>query len=158
GFQRRSARPVLLMLPVERTLVPDVVNGQALVTLSRRATVREAAQLMAKRRLGAILVMDGSVLTGIVTERDIAVRVVAGGLDPARTRLGEVMTPDPDTLKPSATVRAALDLMARRGYRHLPVKQGKKLVGMVSIRDLYRCVVDQMESDLLLLAEGLVQG
>lgn len=146
------------MLPVERTLVPDVVNGQSLVTLPSSASVLEAARLMAERRLGAILVLDQGALTGIVTERDIAVRVVAAGRDPARTRLGAVMTPDPDTLKPGATVRAALDLMARRGYRHLPVKQGKKLVGMVSIRDLYRCVVDQTEADLLLLAEGLVQG
>ena len=68
------------------------------------------------------------------------------------------MTRKPDTMRPNDTVRDALDQMAKRGYRHLPVKRGKKLVGMVSIRDLYRSVVDQLEADILMLAEGLVQG
>lgn len=67
------------------------------------------------------------------------------------------MTLNPDTLKPTDTVRAALDLMSKGGYRQLPVKRGQKLVGMVSIRDLYRSVVDQLEADILMLAEGLVQ-
>jgi CBS domain-containing protein len=108
--------------------------------------------------MGAVLIVDNAKLVGIVTERDIAVRVVAAGLDAVATKLAKVMTPDPDTLKPTDTVRAALDLMARRGYRHLPVLRRGKLVGMVSIRDLYRSVVDQLEADILMLAEGLVQG
>jgi len=146
------------MLPVSRTLVPDVVRDQVLVTLTGAATVKQAATLMAERRMGAVMVVEDGALIGIVTERDVAVRVVAEGRDPAKTKVSQVMTPDPDTMKPTDTVRAALDLMARRGYRHLPVKRGKKLVGMVSIRDLYRSVVDQLEADILMLAEGLVQG
>lgn len=146
------------MLPVSRTIFPDVVRGQTLVTLTSSAMVAEAAKLMAERHMGAVMVVDRDRLVGIVTERDIAVRVVAAGRDPVTTRLATVMTPDPDTLKPTDTVRAALDLMARGGYRHLPVKRGRKLVGMVSIRDLYRSVVDQLEADILMLAEGLVQG
>jgi len=146
------------MLPVSRTLVPDVVRDQKLVTLTSDATVKQAASLMAERRMGAIMVVDGGILVGIVTERDIAVRVVAASRDPVKTKLAQVMTRDPDTMRPRDTVRAALDLMAKRGYRHLPVKRGKKLVAMVSIRDLYRAVVDQLEADILLLAEGLVQG
>jgi CBS domain-containing protein len=146
------------MLPVSRTIIPDVVRDQRLATLPSSATVSAAAKLMAERRMGAVLIVDDGKLVGIVTERDIAVRVVAAGLDAAATRLGKVMTPKPDTLKPTDTVRAALDLMARRGYRHLPVLRRGKLVGMVSIRDLYRSVVDQLEADILMLAEGLVQG
>jgi CBS domain-containing protein len=146
------------MLPVSRTIIPDVVRDQVLATLPSTATVSAAATLMAQRRMGAVLIVDNAKLVGIVTERDIAVRVVAAGLDAVATRLGKVMTPDPDTLKPNDTVRAALDLMARRGYRHLPVLRRGKLVGMVSIRDLYRSVVDQLEADILMLAEGLVQG
>jgi CBS domain-containing protein len=146
------------MLPVSRTIIPDVVRDQVLATLPSTATVSAAATLMAQRRMGAVLIVDNAKLVGIVTERDIAVRVVAAGLDAAATRLGKVMTPKPDTLKPTDTVRAALDLMARRGYRHLPVLRRGKLVGMVSIRDLYRSVVDQLEADILMLAEGLVQG
>lgn len=146
------------MLPVSRTIFPDVVRDQTLVTLTSLAMVAEAAKLMAKRHMGAVLVVDRDRLVGIVTERDIAVRVVAAGRDPATTKVAAVMTPNPDTLKPTDTVRAALDLMAKGGYRHLPVKRGQKLVGMVSIRDLYRSVVDQLEADILMLAEGLVQG
>jgi CBS domain-containing protein len=146
------------MLPVSRTIIPDVVRDQRLATLQSTATVKEAATLMAARRMGAVLVVDDGRLVGIVTERDIAVRVVAQGRDAASTKLAKMMTADPDTLKPNDTVRAALDLMARRGYRHLPVLKRGKLVGMVSIRDLYRSVVDQLEADILLLAEGLVQG
>lgn len=146
------------MLPVSRTIFPDVVRDQTLVTLTSLAMVAEAAKLMAQRHMGAVLVVDRDRLVGIVTERDIAVRVVAAGRDPATTKVAAVMTPNPDTLKPTDTVRAALDLMAKGGYRHLPVKRGQKLVGMVSIRDLYRSVVDQLEADILMLAEGLVQG
>ncbi len=146
------------MLPVQRTIVPDVIRAQKLVTLTREASVRQAAHLMAERGIGAIMVVEELQLVGIFTERDITARVVAAGLDPDVIKLGQVMTPDPDTLKPTATVRDALDLMKRHGYRHLPVVQGRKLVGIVSIRDLYNTVMDQLEADILLLAEGLIHG
>ncbi len=113
---------------------------------------------MAERGVGAIMVVEDLQLVGIFTERDVATRVVAAGLDPDATKLGQVMTPNPDTLKPTATVRDALDLMKMHGYRHLPVVQGRKLVGIVSIRDLYNTVMDQLEADILLLAEGLIHG
>lgn len=146
------------MLPVQRTIVPDVIRAQKLVTLTREASVRQAAHLMAERGIGAVLVVEEHQLVGIFTERDVATRVVSAGLDPDATKLGQVMTPDPDTLKTTATVRDALDLMKRHGYRHLPVVQGRKLVGIVSIRDLYNTVMDQLEADILLLAEGLIHG
>jgi CBS domain-containing protein len=146
------------MLPVQRTIVPDVIRAQKLVTLTGAASVRQATLLMAERGVGAIMVVEELQLVGIFTERDVATRVVAAGLDPDATRLGQVMTPNPDTLKPTATVRDALDLMKMHGYRHLPVVQGRKLVGIVSIRDLYNTVMDQLEADILLLAEGLIHG
>jgi CBS domain-containing protein len=146
------------MLPVQRTIVPDVIRAQKLVTLTGEASVRRATLLMAERGVGAIMVVDDLQLVGIFTERDVATRVVAAGLDPDATKLGQVMTPNPDTLKPTATVRDALDLMKMHGYRHLPVVQGRKLVGIVSIRDLYNTVMDQLEADILLLAEGLIHG
>jgi CBS domain-containing protein len=146
------------MLPVQRTIVPDVIRAQKLVTLTGEASVRQATLLMAERGVGAVMVVEELQLVGIFTERDVSTRVVAAGLDPDATRLGQVMTPDPDTLKPTATVRDALDLMKMHGYRHLPVVQGRKLVGIVSIRDLYNTVMDQLEADILLLAEGLIHG
>jgi CBS domain-containing protein len=146
------------MLPIDRTIVPDVIRVQKLLTLTRDATVGEAARLMAERQVGAVLVVEGGRLLGIFTERDVVARCVAPGRDSAATTLGEVMTPDPDTLRPDDSVRSALELMSLHKYRHLPVIDGQRLVGIVSIRDLYSSVMDQLEADILLLAQGLIHG
>lgn len=146
------------MLPVEHTIVPHAIHGQDVVTLPPEAPVREAVALMAKRRFGAVPVVEDGRLVGIFTERDAVVRVMAAGKDPAATRVDEVMTRDPDTVKSSDAVLHALELMNQHGYRHLPVVDGGRLVGVVSIRDLYRSVKEQMDSDILLLAETLIQG
>jgi CBS domain-containing protein len=115
-------------------------------------------ELMAKRRIGAVPIVDKGRLVGIFTERDVVLRIVAAGRDPNKTTLAKVMTPDPDTLEPGDSVRAALDLMQAGHFRHLPVVDGGRLIGIVSIRDLYQSVVDQMGADIILLAEGLLQG
>jgi len=146
------------MLPIARTIVPDVIREQRLVTLSTDDTVHAAVDLMAERRIGAVPVVDKGRLVGIFTERDVVTRVVRGSHDPQETTLGTVMTPDPETLAPGDTVREALDLMQEGHFRHLPVLDGDRLIGIVSIRDLYRSVVDQMGADIILLAEGLLQG
>lgn len=146
------------MLPVEHTIVPHAIHGQELVTFAPDTTVREAVEVMAKRRFGAIPVVERDRLVGIFTERDVLVRVMAAGKDPDTTRLDEVMTRNPDTVRSSDAVVHALELMNEHNYRHLPVVDGERLVGVVSIRDLYRSVKEQMDSDILLLAEALIQG
>jgi CBS domain-containing protein len=146
------------MQPVTRTIVPDVIQPQDLATLPATATVKAAIQVMVSRRIGAVPVLRNGRLAGIFTERDVVTRIAAVGLDPKDICLGRVMTPDPAVLRPEDSVRAALDLMNERQIRHLPVVAGDCLVGIVSIRDLYRSVVDQMEADIILLAEGLLQG
>lgn len=129
-------------------IVPDLVRNQTVVTLQPGATVREAAQIMTERHIGAVLVEENGRLAGIFTERDVLARVVAKGLDPDGTRLDGVMTRDPDTLDPGDTPLHALTRMRDAGYRHLPVVNGETLVGIVSIRDLYAAVHSQLESDL----------
>lgn len=146
------------MIPVERTIVPHVIAEQVLATFPRAASVREAAATMASRRIGAVLIVEDGHLLGIFTERDVVTRVVATGGNPDRVTLGEVMTPDPDTIGPDDSVALALERMSQAGYRHLPVVDGARLIGIVSIRDLHRSVKDQMEADIILLAESLVQG
>jgi len=146
------------MLPVEHTIVPHAIHGQEVVTFSPDVTVREVVEAMAKRRFGAVPVVENDRLVGIFSERDVLVRVVAAHKDPDTTRLGEVMTANPDTVKSSDAVLHALDLMNQHGYRHLPVVDDGRLIGLVSIRDLYRSVKEQMDSDILLLAETLIQG
>lgn len=146
------------MLPVERTVVPFAIGVQRIVTMSPMTPVAMAAREMAERRIGAVLVVDEGALQGIFTERDALVRVLAQGRDPEATLLAEVMTRDPDTIGPDDAVAYALSIMNERGYRHLPVVDGERIVGIVSIRDLYRSIKEQMDADLLMLAETLIQG
>ncbi len=146
------------MIPVEHTIVPHAILGQEVVTYERSAIVRAVVKEMHKRRIGAVLVIEGGKLAGIFTERDVLNRVVAADRDPDTTTLADVMTVNPDTVKSSDAVTHALDMMSTRGYRHLPVVDGENIAGIVSIRDLYRSVKEQMDSDILMLAEALIQG
>jgi CBS domain-containing protein len=146
------------MLPVSRTIVPHAIGVQRIVTVSPDTPVSDAAREMTRRRIGAVLVTEDGELQGIFTERDALTRVLAAGRNPDTTLLGEVMTRDPDTIAPTETVAFALSMMNERGYRHLPVVEGDRIVGIVSIRDLYRSIKEQMDADLLLLAETLIQG
>jgi CBS domain-containing protein len=129
-------------------IVPDIVRDQRLITASEAMTARDAARLMATNKVSALMILDGARLLGIFTERDLALKVVAAGLDPDKVTLSQVMTRDPDTLKPDDTARSALEKMSRRGYRHLPVVDGDRVVGMVSVRDLYAAVLEQVEGDI----------
>mgnify|MGYP003122488716 CR=1 FL=1 len=133
---------------MDRKIVPDVVSGQTLASLAPDDTVRQAAELMVSHHCSAILVMQGDKLAGIFTERDITRRVVASNRNPDTTKLSEVMTPDPDTLSGDDLAGSALERMSERGYRHLPVVDNGKVIGMVSIRDLYRMAKEMLEADL----------
>lgn len=129
-------------------IVPDIVRDQRLITAPETITARDAARLMAANNISALMVLDGVRLRGIFTERDLALKVVAAGLDPDKVVLSQVMTRDPDTLRPDHTARSALEKMSRRGFRHLPVVDGDRVVGIVSVRDLYNAVLDQVEGDI----------
>lgn len=132
-----------------RKIVPDVIGQQSFICqLSRTATVREAAELMAERRVGAVLITVEGRLEGIFTERDLATRVVAKSRDPSSTKLGDVMTKNPDVLGPDDPALEALERMRAGDYRHLPVVEGNKVVGVVSMRDLYAEVKRDLEDDL----------
>jgi len=133
---------------MQRRIVPDLVHDQILVSLPPSATVQDAARIMAERHIGAVLVAVDGRLQGIFTERDVLARVVAAGLDPNDTALGGVMTPNPDTVAPNDSALEALRRMSERGYRHLPVVDGERMVGIVSIRDLYNAVNEELAEDL----------
>ena len=121
----------------QRRLLRDVVYDQTLVALTGADHVRDAARLMKHRRVGSVLVMNKEVLEGIFTERDMVYRVVADGLDPDMTPLSKVMTSNPDTIDASASALDALKAMTERSYRHLPVMDEGRIVGVVSTRDFY---------------------
>ncbi len=114
----------------------DIVRRQKPVTLPHSSTVQEACQLMRDRGVGAILVLDeDGALVGLFTGRDAVGRVVAEARDPKKTRLQAVMTPRPDTVGPKSRAIDALRIMRDAGFRHLPVVDGGRVVGIVSHGD-----------------------
>ncbi len=129
-------------------IIPDIVENQTLHTLSKSSTALEAANLMATNRISAILVTESDKLVGIVTERDLTAKVLAGKLNPESAALADIMTANPDVLDPSDSPISALELMRLRGYRHLPLVEDGSPVGIVSIRDLYAAAKDQLEEDI----------
>ncbi len=131
-----------------RKIVPDLVQNQVLTILAPSLSVRDAAKAMADRNIGAVLVAEAGRLRGICTERDVAHRVVAKGRDPNLTTIADIMTADPAVISPGETPATALDIMRRIGCRHLPVMDGDRIVGMLSIRDLYAAIHQDLEEDL----------
>jgi len=97
-------------------------------------TVRDAARLMVAKGVGAVMVVDGDRLVGIFTERDAVFRVLARERSADETPIAEVMTPDPLTLGSNARFGTALALMHKNGFRHVPVVDDGKLVGVVMAR------------------------
>ncbi len=127
-----SVTPIAFAGPIS-----DVLPGKAVVRATPETPVRAAAQTMGRDGVGAVLVTDGTWLLGILTERDIAFRVVAEARDPADTPLAAVMTPDPVTASHSDPCDAVLARMIAGGFRHVPVMDGARVAGVVSYRDLY---------------------
>lgn len=128
--------------------IRDIIRRGRLVTATENMTVAEAARLMKEARVGAILVMNKDKLAGIFTERDALNRVLAEGLDPAHTKLSKVMTRDPDTISPEKPFGHALIMMYDHGYRHMPVIEDGKPVGIVSMRDAAPPELKDLEVDI----------
>lgn len=116
------------------TPVKNVMQRRKVLKASPDTTVQKAAKLMVEKNVGAVLIVEGDALVGIFTERDAVFRVVATGLDPAATPLAEVMTRSPCTIAPDQPFGSALLLMHEREFRHLPVIENGKLIGIVSSR------------------------
>lgn len=129
--------------------VRDVMRDEV-IALVETMNVEFAAQYMRDSMIGDVIVVDGSgAVCGIVTDRDIVVRVIARGLDPFDVQVGEICSRDVATLDLSAEVDDAITLMAARSVRRLPVLNGAELVGIVSRRDL-----TSAQADLPTAAEG----
>src|SRR5213083_2448208 len=116
--------------------IRDVMSS-AIITVDPGATVAQAATVMAEKRVGSALVMEGDSLAGIFTERDI-VRALSQDFDAPGHAISHWMTKDPRTIAPSASVEDALQIMFAGGFRHLPVARGDEILGVVSMRDLSR--------------------
>lgn len=115
--------------------VRNVMEQKNILTAPPETTVSKAAELMAFRNVGAVMVVEHERLVGIFTERDAVFRVLARERDALTTRLADVMTPAPQTIDPDKLFGYALLVMHKNGFRHLPVIENGKPVGMVSARN-----------------------
>ena len=127
------------MIDMAAVTVRDVMST-TLLTVDATATLTEAAAQMDARGVGAALVMNGERLSGILTERDVLHAVAIGQVE--GTRVSAWMTHDPETVAPDERPGHAAAIMLHGGFRHLPVLEGSGVVGILSIRDLMRVVID----------------
>ena len=133
---------------IQRKIIPDIVQRSAIATVSAETSVLEVAKIMEKKNIAAMIIIDDSGISGIVTERDMTQRVLAQKIDPVTNCIGDVMTNNPDTLSPDDSAADALELMQSRNYRHLPVEENGKCVAVVSIRDLYAAAKQALEENV----------
>jgi CBS domain-containing protein len=122
-------------------------DASAIVTCPAGATVRQAVELLAEKRIGALPVMQGGQLAGIFSERDVLYRLAEEGALCLDRQVGEVMTSPPVTIGPEARFIDALALMTKRRIRHLPVMSQGAMVGFISIGDIVKMRIDEVTAE-----------
>jgi CBS domain-containing protein len=129
--------------------IRSLIKRQRILVAAGKTTVADAARMMQKQKVGAVMVVDAhDHLSGIFTERDALFRVLAATRDPATTRLSDVMTKNPQTVSPDKPVGHALHMMYEGGFRHVPVVENGRPIGMVSARDALGPELKEFESDV----------
>ena len=131
--------------------VCDLIKNQRTYHVDSNETVLHVARAMVTHNIGAVPVLRDGVLVGIFSERDLMKRVVVEGLDPRTTRVEDVMTMAPLTVGPKEEPEACMLLMRHHGFRHLPVCDGKNLVGIVSVRDLMLHDINEKDHEVRMM-------
>src|ERR687890_1383099 len=135
-------------------LIRDVIRNREPYSTKASATVQEAAQFMTARNIGAICVMDDDGrLIGVFSERDVLNRIIVAERDPHTVKVGEVTSELRAVIRCDETPHQALERMEQIGSRHLPVVDGERWVGMLSMRDLLRVEVGEQGDEIKLLHE-----
>ena len=127
--------------------IRDLISNRTIHYVQPKQTVFEAAKYMVDCNVGAVPVLDDTKLVGIFSERDIMKRVVTEGRNPLTTRIADVMSTEVRSVGPGASSEEAMCMMQSYGVRHLPVCDGRTLVGFLSLRDLLRCHLDEKSSE-----------
>lgn len=133
---------------MKKHIVPDIVKNPQVFSLPSTATVKQAVDLMTLKTIGVVVVLENNQMAGIFSERDLVTRVASKGLDIRETPLKDVMTTGVKTVTPETTPQEALLQMRKNHFRHLPIIEKNNVIGMVSMRDLYDAVCQEMEEDL----------
>jgi len=144
---------------MKKTRVYEVLDGKGseIRTISRDETVSAAAARMVENNMGSLIVSHGSAIAGIVTERDCLRHVADEHADSHNTRVADIMTTDIVVANPSQTVTACLSIMTEKRFRHLPVVENKKIVGILSIGDLVKAAIEDQKTEIHYLNE-YIQG
>jgi CBS domain-containing protein len=123
-------------------------KGRAIYSVEPEAPVLEAIRAMAAHHVGALLVMQGATLSGIVSERDYARKVILMGRSSADTPVRDIMSTPVLTVSPDDSVQRCMQIMTDRRVRHLPVIEGGRVIGMVSIGDLVKAVIAEQQQQI----------
>ena len=133
------------------TTIRQLLHQRETYTVERDQSVLEVAKFMVERNIGAVPVLERGKLVGIFSERDIMKRVLVEGKDPKKSKVGDVMTPDPLVVTADESFDKCMVLMKQHGFRHLPILDGPKLVGLVSLRDLLLHEVDEKDGEVKMM-------
>lgn len=140
------------------TTIRQILAGKPdIYAIDPDATVLDALRLLEQKNIGALLVMRGSVLSGIFSERDYARRMILHGRSSKETQVREVMTPDVFVISPDTTSGECMVHMTDRHIRHLPVVEGGRVVGVISIGDVVRSVIEDLRFTVRQL-EGYIRS
>jgi CBS domain-containing protein len=133
-------------------------KGRSVFSVAPGVTVYDAVSTMNQHDIGSILVTENERLLGIFTERDVLRRIVGAGVDPARTLVAQVMTPNPVTIPPYITLQEVVDIVEEKRCRHLPVMVGSRVQAMVSLRDVTRWVAESHREEAAHLKSYIAGG
>jgi CBS domain-containing protein len=133
-------------------------KGGDVFTIAPEATVLEALEMMAKRNTGALLVMSEGNMAGIVSERDCIRKVELRGRNVKDTKVGEIMTSQVITVQCDQPLEESMELMIEKSIRHLPVYDGSELVGLLSVRDVLKEVIEVQQMMLSQLERYITGG
>lgn len=149
-LEERTRPPTALTADVFLRPIADFCHSQTLVTLPPGARIAEAIQLMQQHRIGAVLVVEQEKLVGIVTERDVMMKVLDSRIDPAQGKVSGIMTPQPECLMQEDQLAYLLNAMHVGGFRHVPIVDSDgRPTHLISVRDVLAFIVDSFPAEVL---------
>ena len=133
------------------TRVRDLIQGQELSVISKNETVRDAVDLMTRKNIGAVPVVEGTRVVGIFSERDLMTRVIAKDVNPQKVTIEKIMTKELIVASPDETLQEVMNRMRVANIRHLPVVEKDQLVGILSLRDLLQADLNEKDEEIKIM-------
>jgi CBS domain-containing protein len=138
--------------------ISQLIKGHELYWVDADQKIMDVVQAMVQRNIGAVPVVREGKLVGIFSERDLMRRVFVEQRDPRQTAVGEVMTKDPFVVPPNTSLDECMLIMKTHGFRHLPICEGDRLQGLISLRDILLYEVDEKDVDLQMMRAYIRTG